>query len=67
MSKAARNSGLTSKAVQGFGIGGQLARHHLDRDAPVETKLPRLVDCSHTTMAEQPLDPMGAVENGADQ
>src|SRR5437870_4484371 len=63
MTKAAGRLSFALKAAQPFGVAAHLWREQLDRDSIAEQDVARFIDGAHTTLAQQGLDLVLAIQH----
>ena len=60
-------AGLAPEPLELVGVAGDLAVHQLDRDLPLQGLVGRAVDRRHPARPDPGLQPIAAVERGAEQ
>jgi hypothetical protein len=56
MGQCGDGPGLALEPSHHVGVGGDLARQHLDRDVPIQVGVPGAVDLTHSPGPEHPED-----------
>ena len=66
VAQTAGQFGLAAEAGNSLGVDGRLAEEQLDRKAPLQAQVGRLVHHPHPALTDDALDAVGVVQNLAD-